>query len=306
MRTGGLVGNRFVVRLRNVEQGSCEAISLQASLTIEAGGFINRYGSQRFGKGAVMNPLIGASLLRCEYARAIVLILNRVLDIKAIDSIDPKSILGDIGPALWGDRRDLTSTEESVLEAISKHGANDYGRILDAIPRTLRRLFVESWQSEIWNSLANIRNTVPPIVMVGDQILLDSATQNPFTAWEISTAELGSFHIHSVTAEEVACKRFEPTCVVLPLIGTSVHLPEWAVEAIERHALAPADLLDAARAEHKKREFTLRGSYRHLYVLPRKVAVNVADEAGDITICFELPSAAYATEFLSFVIGQTL
>ncbi|KAJ0014755.1 hypothetical protein Pint_20536 [Pistacia integerrima] len=123
---GQLQGNRFTVTLRGVVANSEDVIKASAN-SLGRLGFINYFGLQRFGSGSVPTQLVGATLLRGEWKAAVSMIL------------DPRE--GDI---LF------------ILQCLKKCPGN-FLQALKAIPRTLRMMYVHSYQSYLWNHAASMR-----------------------------------------------------------------------------------------------------------------------------------------------------
>ncbi|KAF1892198.1 hypothetical protein Lal_00036557 [Lupinus albus] len=118
-------------------------------------GFINYFGLQRFGSGSVPTHLIGAALLRGEWEVAVDLILDpRDGDILFIarkyykDSDDVEGTLKQLPRFLVAER--------AVLQSLKKSPGN-YQQALKSIPRTLRMMYVHSYQSYLWNHAASMR-----------------------------------------------------------------------------------------------------------------------------------------------------
>eukprot|EP00614_Pseudopedinella_elastica_P003811 CAMPEP_0172611024 /NCGR_PEP_ID=MMETSP1068-20121228/30752_1 /TAXON_ID=35684 /ORGANISM="Pseudopedinella elastica, Strain CCMP716" /LENGTH=609 /DNA_ID=CAMNT_0013414883 /DNA_START=323 /DNA_END=2152 /DNA_ORIENTATION=+ len=348
LRLGGLSGNRFRILLRDVDPAGVEEMTLRARAAGDRG-FLNLHGAQRFGiSKTVPNSRVGAAMLRGNFEEAVVLLLERVIGGEAAaggESLrDPRVV--SLLAAAHNDKnsRGRTSTERKLLAAIHQHGTSNPVRILDALPRALRRLFVESWQSEIWNELAKRRASMQADdgvwgAIAGDVVLRDDFTSFdslggggggshsslPLTAWELPHAPLGGFEPHLVTEQEAASGAFDSACVCLPLIGTEVHLPLWARGLLSD--VAAPDLLEVALGGHKQRsELTLKGSYRHVFVAPRNLVVEAQQElpkTGSTTtgggsegsevggravtaVSFDLPPASYATVLISEVAGPSI
>eukprot|EP00930_Biecheleria_cincta_P055608 TRINITY_DN4191_c0_g2_i2.p1 TRINITY_DN4191_c0_g2~~TRINITY_DN4191_c0_g2_i2.p1 ORF type:complete len:811 (+),score=196.03 TRINITY_DN4191_c0_g2_i2:36-2468(+) len=76
LRLGQLAGNRFRVALRGIGDAAAAAAAKEAFSTIEAGGFLNYFGLQRFGTRAVGTHHIGAAIISRDYSRAVRLLLG--------------------------------------------------------------------------------------------------------------------------------------------------------------------------------------------------------------------------------------
>ncbi|KAG5189803.1 hypothetical protein JKP88DRAFT_286547 [Tribonema minus] len=81
----------------------------------------------------------------------------------------------------------------SALSALDEPGGKDSLSTLRALPRNLRQLYTQAYQSLLWNCAASTRmemNTAKAVLgdltihVLGDLVLLDARTQAPLTAWD--------------------------------------------------------------------------------------------------------------------------
>ena len=287
--------------------------------------FTNLFGKQRFGVGHVKNPAVGLALLRSDYDRALALLLNRVVgdipsEMAASDFFAEPAVQDRIREGFGGSesrsrQHQLSSTERKLLQAIKKQpDLRDKVKILNTLPRSLRRLFVESWQSSVWNELARRRVELHGYrVIAGDTVLISKtegpaggAGGKPVSAWDFAQLPFEGFTVHEVTESESLEECYSMEHVVVPLLGMDVRMPAWAPSLLDQGALVPNDLTHILKHGHKQRTFTLKGSYRFLLVKPKQVAVGHPTPDQDkvsVVLSFELPSAAYATELLATVVG---
>ncbi|XWS42491.1 hypothetical protein CRYUN_Cryun16bG0018400 [Craigia yunnanensis] len=153
---GQLLGNRFTVVLRGIVADSEDTIKASAE-SLGRHGFINYFGLQRFGSGSIPTHRIGATLLRGEWKAAASTILDpregeRNIISKAREYYKET---GDIEGTLKQLPRHLVA-ERAMLQCLKKCPGN-YLQALKAIPRTLRMMYVHSYQSYLWNHAASMR-----------------------------------------------------------------------------------------------------------------------------------------------------
>ncbi|KAG4928903.1 hypothetical protein JHK84_054451 [Glycine max] len=170
---GQLLGNRFTITLRfifvsialtyflrGIVADSEDIIKASAD-ALGRHGFINYFGLQRFGSGSLPTHLIGAALLRGEWKLAVDMILDpRDGDILFIKSAIAKARKyykesSDVVGTLKQLPRYLVA-ERAVLQTL-KTSPGNYLQALKSIPRTLRMLYVHSYQSYLWNHAASKR-----------------------------------------------------------------------------------------------------------------------------------------------------
>ncbi|MBA0803722.1 hypothetical protein Gohar_013902, partial [Gossypium harknessii] len=166
---GQLLGNRFTIVLRGVVADPEDIIQASAE-SLGRHGFINYFGLQRFGSGSIPTHHIGATLLRGEWKAAASTILDpREGDILYFHFIfhsfwkiniiskarEYYKQTGDIDGTLKQLPRHLVA-ERAMLQCLKKSPGN-YLQALKAIPRTLRMMYVHSYQSYLWNHAASVR-----------------------------------------------------------------------------------------------------------------------------------------------------
>ncbi|KAG8068084.1 hypothetical protein GUJ93_ZPchr0005g16303 [Zizania palustris] len=185
---GQLMGNRFTITLRGVVAES-EDIIKPAVEGLGKNGFINYYGLQRFGSGAVPTHLVGAALLRGEWKTAV----NLILDPREGERDDIREVRehykehSDIDMALRNFPRHLVA-EKAILQCLKKLPGN-YLQALKGIPRTLRMMYVHSYQSYLWNHAASIRVEKYGISQVVEGDLVYSKESPPSKATSVDTSE---------------------------------------------------------------------------------------------------------------------
>jgi tRNA(Glu) U13 pseudouridine synthase TruD len=157
--------------------------------------------------------------------------------------------------------------ERAILQTLVKQGPNSYTSALQAVPRTMRSMYMHAWQSWCWNTAVSerIRRYGPDKVVAGDLVLPPSAAAagsdggvemdgtaadaaadgaqagtaaaaeaagegGEGTAAEVegSSAAARLAAVHVVTAEEAAQGKYSMADVVLPMPGGQVQYPQHA------------------------------------------------------------------------------
>ncbi|XP_056166042.1 multisubstrate pseudouridine synthase 7 isoform X2 [Syzygium oleosum] len=290
---GKLLGNRFTVTLRGVIADSEDTIKAAAD-ALGKQGFINYFGLQRFGSGSVPTHNIGAALLRGEWKTAVSMILDPREGEKDVVAIAREYYKesGDIDGTLRRMPRHLVA-ERAVLQSLKKFPGN-YLQALKAIPRTLRMMYVHSYQSYLWNHAASARaqKCGSDQVVVGDivhheghddenvaEVVSECGNDDSSDAFdhvhldETSEMDLraeGHPLVKALTSEDIASGRYSLDDIVLPLPGSRVIYPNNDVADIY-HDLAKKDSISLTESVHNVKEFSITsmtGGYRRVFQKP--------------------------------------
>lgn len=291
---GQLSGNRFTITLRGVIAENHDIIK-DAADGLGKNGFINYFGLQRFGSGSVPTHSIGAALLRGEWKTAVDLILDprdgERSDIREVREYYKSSM--DIDGTLRRIPRHLVA-ERSILTCLKKNPGN-YLQAICSISRTLRMMYVHSYQSYLWNHAASARIQKYGVdkIVEGDLVyckgnevdkqspveqsrneandgdvgyefdVLDEAAESDFTRESLNVAKIAN-------ADDIASGKYTVADILLPLPGSRIIYPGNDI-AETYHDLAVKDLVDLRESSHNVKEFSIMnitGAYRRLIQKP--------------------------------------
>uniref|UniRef100_F6HTS9 TRUD domain-containing protein n=1 Tax=Vitis vinifera TaxID=29760 RepID=F6HTS9_VITVI len=290
---GQLLGNRFTITLRGVVADSEETIKASAD-ALGRLGFINYFGLQRFGSGSVPTHLIGAALLRGEWETAVSLILDpREGDILLLKAREYYKESDDIEGTLRQFPRHLVA-ERAILQCLKKYPGN-YLQALKAIPRTLRMMYVHSYQSYLWNHAASMRvqNYGTKQVVLGDLVYCkgdnaekvtrvvnsefdDDGCSDAFDSShfdEISETDLPEERndpVKALDAEDLLTGNYTIDDVVLPLPGSRAIYPTNDIAQVY-HDFAKKDAISLTESAHSVKEFSITnmtGGFRRVFQKP--------------------------------------
>ncbi|KAL2478601.1 Pseudouridine synthase family protein [Forsythia ovata] len=275
---GQLQGNRFTVTLRGVMAESEDIIRASAT-ALGKHGFINYFGLQRFGSSSVPTHLVGATLLRGDWKAAI---------------REYYKESGDIEGTLRQLPRQLVA-ERAIFQCLKKNPAN-YLQALMGIPRTLRMMFIHSYQSYLWNHAASMRVQKYGFnqVILGDLVYSkeqDTKNETGSSKLEfedsssnevdinghfddISVTDLPAERNMSVKAlneEDIGAGNYTVDDIVLPLPGSRVIYPLNDIGKVYQD-LAKKDDISLTESAHNTKEFSITnvtGSYRRLFQKPK-------------------------------------
>ncbi|TYG47018.1 hypothetical protein ES288_D11G304200v1 [Gossypium darwinii] len=290
---GQLLGNRFTIVLRGVVADSEDTIQASAE-SLGRHGFINYFGLQRFGSGSIPTHHIGATLLRGEWKAAASTILDpregeRNIISKAREYYKQT---GDIDGTLKQLPRHLVA-ERAMLQCLKKSPGN-YLQALKAIPRTLRMMYVHSYQSYLWNHAASVRvqKYGSSEVVLGDLVYSkgddaektevvppeheDNSLEDAYDCGqldEISGKDLPlekNNLVKVITASDISTGNYNIEDVVLPMTGSRIIYPMNEVADVYRD-MAKKDGISLTGSVHNIKEFSIismTGSYRRVFQKP--------------------------------------
>jgi len=281
LRLGHLAGNRFRMRVREVDPGRID--QTRATLSVLAKrGVPNYFGAQRFGaRGDTWE--IGRGMLRGDFAGALSL------------------MLGEPGPHDYGQVRRARElfeagdyegaarawpypffNEKRLCRMVIKYKGNAE-RTFRAVDKQMRRFYVSAYQSQLFNQIVAARLDSLDTLMAGD------------LAWKHANGAV--FKVEDPAVEQPRCDEFEisPTG---PLFGHRMTRAEGEPGRMEQ-ALIEAEGADPEEwlegPAHK-----VRGGRRPLRFRPQEAEAHPGQDDGGpyIEIAFVLEAGCYATTVL--------
>jgi tRNA pseudouridine13 synthase len=281
LRLGHLAGNRFAIKVRNVNPTDVVKLAPLAA-KLQEQGMPNFFGEQRFGHRGD-NDKLGAALVRGDDKAMLSLLLgtpNEQVDdpdsLKARRAYDS----GNLEQAMKHYPRRCGMERRILARFIKTSNPSAAARIVD---QRLRRLWVSALQSSLFNQVVAARITTLGRLMTGD---LAEKHQNGAV-----------FLVQDAAVEQGRADAFEisPTG---PLVGYRMTLPEGEPLNIEQavmdaSGLKPGDFRSAGRLK-------VKGARRPLRVRPADMEFSAGvDENGSyIAAAFTLPAGSFATILL--------
>ena len=281
LRLGHLAGNRFAIKIRDVDP--LRVTSLRPVLNvIEQRGMPNYFGEQRFGRRGD-NDKLGAALIRDDNEGVLKLLLgtpNGEVDDqfsfaarRAFDARDNAASM-----KAWPRRAGM---ERRVLARLMK--THRPSAAVRAVDEKVRRLWVSALQSRVFNDVVARRIEEVDRLFDGD------------LAYKHENG--ACFTVEDAAAEQARAANWEisPTG---PLVGYRMSLPHGRPLEIEQATLAAVDLKpDDFRKAGKHK---VKGARRPLRVRPTELRLEggVDEHGAHITVAFTLPSGSYATVLL--------
>jgi tRNA pseudouridine13 synthase len=285
IRVGHLAGNRFSIRIRQVDPVKVTVVKRQLA-QLEATGVPNYFGLQRFGY-RVNNHVVGRALLRADWAGMVGELLGST-GTPFPEYQRPRRELFDQGEyreaaVLWtpADRNELT-----IMKALA--GGRRTRDAARSVGKTAMSFWISALQSAVFNRVLDARletGTLPRLVE--DDL-----------AWKHDNGA-----VFAVTADELDGRDLPPR---LERMEVSPSGPMWgpgmirtgpAVDTVEREALRAMGLTPES---FKTRDCEFKGTRRPLRVPVGNTATEsgVDEHGAYIRVAFDLPAGSYATVLL--------
>ncbi|XP_053111415.1 pseudouridylate synthase PUS7L isoform X2 [Hemicordylus capensis] len=320
LKLGQLQGNHFdiIVRDLKLQSNDCSARLKeripQAIENVKKSGFINYYGTQRFGQGQnIQTDQIGLALLIEEPVRAVKLFFtpedtdDPVNKAKKyfLQTEDPKGTLAMLP--------DFKVREKMLLRALNRYGINHEGCTHGwlSIPHSMRIFYVHAYCSKIWNEAASYRiKTYGTRVVNGDLIFSEKSAEG----------SLLNGKVHTVTPEEEISNKYTINQVILPMAGHSIQYPTNKVGAWYQERLA-SDGLQTCKFRLPELQLNVPGCYRHLLKYPHNLTYSflkdneneignedspLHDSIDSLSLSFWLDPSCYATVCLGEIMKCNL
>ena len=281
LRLGHLAGNRFAIKIRDVDP--LKVTTLRPAIDwIEKRGMPNYFGEQRFGRRGD-NDKLGAALVRDDNKAILKMLLggpNPAIDdphtVKARGAFDARD--NALSMHAWPRRSGM---ERRVLARLMK--THRPSAAVRAVDEKVRRLWVSALQSRVFNDVVARRIEAIDEIWDGD------------LAYKHENG--ACFTVESATTEQSRADAWEisPTG---PLVGYRMSLPLGRELELEQASLAEVDL---GPADFRKAgKLRVKGARRPLRIRPSEIRLEggVDEHGGHITIAFVLPAGSYATVFL--------
>ncbi len=288
LRRGHLRGNRFVIRLRDVEPA--DVIHVDKALKILAQrGVPNRFGEQRFGVSR-NNHIIGRAIIIGDH--------QTVMD----ELLGP----GDHHPPNQTEARTLFAQGDyaTAREAFNRHAHVEQAVLRSLVagkkPRraaysfdiTSKRFFISAFQSAIFNMILDQRLASQAFdQLIPGDLALKHDNHAVFAADQTVVEDPD-------TARRLTEIEISPTG---PMWGEGMMRPEAPIFAAELHALISSGISLEELENHGNRSGDpVKGARRPLRVGITEIQVEggVDDHGNYIKCTFTLPKGAFATEVM--------
>ncbi len=290
LRLGQLIGNKFRILIRNIEEpdeGAIEAWNVLQQL--EKQGTPNYYGWQRFGKPRSNTHLVGKALAKNSLEKTVGAYIGNPYpeEPEHIKNARTAYDKGKLEKALelmpTGMRYERMMLRELIKEQKKKEYLDEdsYMRALHSLPKPLSRMFIHAYQSFLFNKAVSERSKLGINKYLEGDIVIDNEEHL----------------IHNKTPEELQemIDHFQahPTA---PLFGTKVPLADEKIGEMEQKIL---DEEKISLDDFKSPKMPKLGSHGLRRAIRFKIwdISATATEKGVLTE-FSIPKGCYATAVL--------
>lgn len=292
LKIGHLKGNRFVIRLRNLDVPMEQAVLTAGQIldTLSVKGVPNYFGRQRFGYRGDSH-LLGYAVVKNDVKAFFDILLGK-------PELDPNDEFhkartfyeqGDYEAALYEWNTAFGDYRKALKILVRFDG--DYKRAFKEYDRRMINLVVAAWQSDLFNCVLTKRMPDIDVMLDGDMAY--------------KHVNGACFLVEDAAAEQPRCTTFEisPTG---PLVGNRMQVLAGPAGEIENAVL---DTLDLHEDDYKRmQKHRAVGGRRPLRFKPENIKVAGGnDEHGPyLELHFDLPSGCYATVLLREITKQKI
>jgi len=292
---GDLRGNRFIVRITEIDLDEGEAARRLDGVTkeIEAfGGLPNYFGVQRLGEVRPVTHLVGEALVRGDPEKAVLTYLALPFPGEPETTRAVRSRLledRDFGRALKEYPFRLRY-ERAMMSRLMEEGV-DWAHSFDVLATNLKRLFVHAYQSLLFNRILSkrMRSGLPlDRAVVGDVVCFSKG----------GLPDVDKIQKVDATNREAVNRLAERgrAFVTLPLFGYRSEFAEGAPGEIERSVLDEEGVTFSDFRVEANPDLGSPG-HRRPALLKLDPVVEM-EEGGSALIKFDLPAGSYATVVL--------
>jgi tRNA pseudouridine13 synthase len=282
----------------------------KAVADIAKNGFINYFGTQRFGTFEIGTHIIGMKILKDDFKGAVDALLSFDPSLAAVDTSSSRGSeyvrYDDVyrAKALYkyqetGNAEEASkslprrcNTEFTLLKHLTTQRNDFHGAIL-SITRNMRSMYLHAYQSLVWNFVASKRWELYGASVVKGDLVFDvsngpsevEASGEPADDEEnIHLGEAGAdshgpaWSVRVLTEEDVKSGQFSISDVVLPSPGTDVVYPDNEIGQFYKEFMAREENggLDPHNMRRSQKAFSLTGDYRKFmgsFISPPKGSV---------------------------------
>ena len=298
LRMGQLKGNKFKINIRNTNDPSNDKKSAEEVLeSLGITGVPNYYGYQRFGEVRSTTHLVGKCLVEGDIKKAVDTYIGNPNEDEHNQPYEARKLydegkLEDAYNMMPKSMRYEKSMIKELMISQDKHGEiveKDYIRAIESLPKPLKRMFVNAYESYLFNKIVNERAKIGINKYYDGDIIIDHE-------------EHWVHQINKDTIEEdINTFKLNPTA---PLLGSKVPLAEGKQGEIERKVIKDENIIKESFACPKTPKLGSNGVRRSIRFKIEDTHVEQLDDG--ISVEFFIPKGCYATAVLREIMKKNV
>ena len=298
LRMGQLKGNRFKINIRNTEDpAEDKEIAENVLESLKNTGVPNYYGYQRFGEVRSTTHLVGKCLVEGDIKKAVDTYIGNPNEEEHNQPYESRRLydegkLQEAYDMMPKSMRYEKSMIKELMIAQNKRGEiveKDYIRAIESLPKPLKRMFVNAYESYLFNKIVNERAKIGIDKYFEGDIIIDKEEH-----W-----------VHEIDKESIAedLKNFKlnPTA---PLLGSKVPLADGEQGIIERKVIEDENITKESFECPKTPKLGSHGVRRSVRFKIEDTNVEKIEDG--ISVEFFIPKGCYATAVLREIMKKNV
>jgi tRNA pseudouridine13 synthase len=288
VQIGDLWGNRFTIRLSNIEANCNQAKEAARALTEQP--LLNYFGVQRFGVTRPFTHLVGKALVQDDFEEAARLMLSVTSEYESEEITEARRKLADdLTPdesILAAFPKDLRY-ERDVMKFLMKH-PGEFERAVSKIPSRVLTIFVHAYQSYLFNRFISQRaeSSLPlDLPVPGDFLIKLDEAHSGRDSWLFITEKNCEERVKLVQSGEYGLS--------IPLVGYSTKTPPSVQTDMLRKLMLEEDVRFQDFHKPKRKAINSAGGFHLLSINLKEIRGECEED--DFVLHFQLRKGAYAT-----------
>ena len=297
LRIGQLKGNKFKIAIRNIDDIDLACENAQAVLdSLEITGVPNYYGYQRFGELRSNTHLVGKALVEGNIKKAVDTYIGNPIEGEFSQIYEARQLYDE---GKLQESYDLMPKsmryEKYMLQELlhsNKKGSleeKDYIKSIEALPKPLKRMFVNAYESYLFNKIINERSKIGINKYYPGDIIIDKEEH-----WVHEINE-------DTIEEDINNFTLNPTA---PLIGSKVPFAEGIQGEIENKVIKEENVSPEEFACPKTPKLGSHGIRRSVRFKVEQTNVQKIEEG--IEVEFFIPKGCFATAVLREIMKKNV
>ncbi|MBE6486761.1 MAG: tRNA pseudouridine(13) synthase TruD [Methanosphaera stadtmanae] len=298
LRMGQLKGNKFKINIRNTinpEEDKELAEKVLESLKIT--GVPNYYGYQRFGEVRSTTHLVGKCLVEGDIKKAVDTYIGNPNEEEHNQPYEARKLydegkLQEAYDLMPKSMRYEKSMIKELMIAQNKHGEiveKDYIKAIESLPKPLKRMFVNAYESYLFNKIVNERAKIGIDKYFEGDIIIDKEEH-----W-----------VHEINQDTIVDDlnsfKLNPTA---PLLGSKVPLAEGKQGDIERKVIEEENITKESFECPKTPKLGSHGVRRSVRFKIEDTHIEKIEDG--ISVEFFIPKGCYATAVLREIMKRNV